>query len=150
MKRKMGILVSLLLIAIVVGVVVGVIIVTRPVGFVGVIVSTGDMQVYSDLTCTIPVASFDLGSTLNRGNIVSKTMYLKNIGESTLYIAYNPTLPTGITLQMNKNSEDWAKEANRVTTTSGTVYTLVATFSIGGSAASGAFNIHLDFTCTDT
>jgi len=55
----------------------------------GNITVTGSMNfdIYSDSACTTPITTLDF--TIPKGTSVTKTFYLKNIGDTTLYITWN-------------------------------------------------------------
>jgi len=68
-----------------------------------------DFQIFSDSSCTTPVTS--LSWDMAKGSSVTKTIYLKNIGDVKLYISWSlgsSNLPSGYTLTLKWNGIEWA------------------------------------------
>lgn len=88
---------------------VGLVNVSSNLHSVGSILTTAGISVYSDFACTKPLTSLDWG-TLVAGGSTTNTVYIKNVGATTLTLSmqptnWNPTNANGpLTVTWDKNS----------------------------------------------
>ena len=69
---------------------------------VNVVAATYDVQVYSDIACTIPLKNLVWASDLPQGGERDRTVYIKNMGNmDALVIATLQSAPDGVTLPNN-------------------------------------------------
>jgi hypothetical protein len=109
----------------------GAIVTTTSVSSSGVI-STANLGIYSDSACTQKLTSISWGN-LSPGNSVSKTVYVKNTGNTALTLrmtttSWNPTAANG-PIRLSWNRENTVLAANQVTTAT---LTLTTQSSISG------------------
>lgn len=148
-KKRTLVLLTSLLLMFALGTVFAQWLLTRPVQFSGTIVAAKDMQVFSDIGCTTVLTSIDMGSNLYHNNVVTKTMYLKNIGEILDYVGWNCTgLPSGASYSMTCNGTGW-NQLDRQTLTAGSMFIIAATVNIG-TAPLGAFGFTLNFRAEES
>jgi hypothetical protein len=108
-------------------------------------VSTINVGVYSDSSCTHNLTSIDWG-TISPGNSVTRTMYVKNTGNSQIALSmiktnWNPAGANGpITLTWNRES---------TTLNAGQVTTATLTLSVSASI-SGITNFGVDIVIAGT
>jgi hypothetical protein len=108
-------------------------------------VTTINVGVYSDSSCTHNLTSIDWG-TISPGNSVTRTIYVKNTGNSQITLSltktnWNPASANGpITLTWNRES---------TTLNSGQVTTATLTLSVSESI-SGITNFSVDIVITGT
>ena len=90
-----------------------------------------DFQIYIDSSCSTPVTSLTWDMT--KGSSVTKTIYLKNIGDVKLYISWflsSSNLPSGYTLTLTWNGIDWASGSPQDCNVQTTPYKIDITLSV--------------------
>ena len=142
-KISIGLLIALLM----VGSALAIVLQTRTLTH-NIQIGGGDFQFYSDAGCTIVVTTVEWGS-LMRGNEVSKTLYLKNIGSVTIYIDYTVAgLPSGCTLTMYFDSVPWGLVDKKMVAV-GTIKQVGFYVNVGAGAVIGSTSFTTVFNGND-
>jgi len=85
----------------------------RPVGNTGRVVTFRALEVYAEIGCTTPITTIAWGNTLYRNTNYTKSLWLKNTGDATIWTYWNSTgLDTGITTSMLNGTVTWIEGAS--------------------------------------
>jgi hypothetical protein len=123
----------------------GVVSVSSNLHSTGQIKTTAGINVYSDSACTQPLTSLDWGEA-TPGGTVTKTIYLKNSGTSTLTLNMQPTNwnPSNANGPL---SVSWDKNSATVASGQSTLATLKLSVS---SSVTGISTFSVDVTISGT
>lgn len=148
-KMKMAATVAVLTTALIIGLVYASWILNRPILMTGTIVAANDIQVYSDAAGTLVLTGFDYGN-IAWGDVVTKQLWICNIGQGTVNTAWNVTgMPAGIICKMCNagGGSDWPSDAP-IALTSGYIMPLDLTLNFTNAAPFGPFSFTLNVYAT--
>ena len=122
---------------------------TRTVTNNVVILARADFKVYSDAACTLELTTVDY-PPMFRGDSRQKAMWMKNLGETTVYVQWaNVNLPTDTIYAINFDGSGW-NSGVRNAITAGQIISCTSFFTIGASTPFGAKTFDLVLTVHDS
>jgi hypothetical protein len=122
----------------------------RPIAMHGIIIANNNFQVYSDSACTTVLSDLDWGSNLKHGDVTTKTLYMKNIGDTALACSWNVTNGAGFTFTATNNGDAWLVDTPITGWNAGGILTVVVTMTVGPSTALGSFSSTLNLYSSGT
>ena len=112
------------------------------------VTGTMDFQIYSDSACTTPISTLDF--TIPKGTSVTKTFYLKNIGDTTLHITWNGgTTEAHTTVALKYNATNWDM-GSTLTANVGIVYKIDLTITTVNFLGSYSCTYSITFNGNDS
>lgn len=142
MKTKFAVIASIVLTALIVSLAFAAFYLNRPLNITGTVTPHNDLQIYSDVDCTIVISTLSYGN-LYRGSSTPQTFYIKNIGEQALQVAWNVTgAPTGFSFTMNMGPNGLTAPDTSNSLAAGIEWTLVFTVTLSGSASFAPFSFN--------
>lgn len=143
-KKRIGLCVAGLLLALLVGIALGAIFLEKPISHHIDVVGIYDFELYEDELYTIPLVTVEWGDVCHNGKPHLKTVYIKNTGNDKCYISWNSTdIPSGVTFSITW-SDPWPMNVRRDINAGGMMH-LDMSLAIDPSFPVGAFSFTTTF-----